>query len=51
MTTYNIKELWQKACKYDNIPVNSKFVIFSKDNPFMAEYNQAVATLHKAIKP
>ena len=28
------KENWIKACKYDNIKPDSKFVIFSDDNPY-----------------
>ena len=28
------KENWIKACKYDNIDPDSKFVVFSDDNPY-----------------
>ena len=33
------KELWIMACKYDNIPENSMFVVFSDDNPYIKELN------------
>jgi hypothetical protein len=33
---------WQKMCDHDGLPVNSKFVVFSDDNPFMGEYNEAM---------
>jgi hypothetical protein len=49
--TLNIKELWAKACEYDNIPADSKFVVFSNDNPYVADYNRAVGIMHRAIKP
>lgn len=50
MTLYNIKELWRKACRYDHIPINSKFVVFSKENPFVKEWNDAVGSLQRALK-
>ena len=28
------KENWRKACKYDNIEIDSKFVVFSDNNPY-----------------
>lgn len=38
----SIQELWIKACEYDHIPPNSKFVTFSKDNPYAKQYNDAL---------
>jgi len=35
-----LKALWIKSCRYDNIPVNSKFVVFSVGNPHQARYNK-----------
>jgi hypothetical protein len=34
-----MKELWNKACEIENIPTDSKFVVFSDDNKYMKEYN------------
>ena len=28
------KQNWRKACKYDNIEPDSKFVVFSDNNPY-----------------
>jgi hypothetical protein len=41
--TYTLKELWDKACEHDSITVASKFIVFSKDNPWMAQYNRLMA--------
>ena len=30
----HVVKQWKKACEYDNIDPKSKFVIFSKDNPY-----------------
>lgn len=30
-----VKELWAKACEYDNIPVESTTARFSLENPFI----------------
>jgi len=38
----NIKALWKKACAFDHIPTDSKFVEFSKENPYMKDYNKAI---------
>lgn len=29
------RQVWQKACEHDSIPVDSKFCVFSDDNPFV----------------
>lgn len=29
------QNIWSKACEHDKIPPDSKFVEFSKDNPFV----------------
>ncbi len=39
-----IGELWVKACEHDGIEPGAKFVCFSDDNPFMAEYNKKMKT-------
>ncbi|MBD3263787.1 MAG: hypothetical protein GF375_01640, partial [Candidatus Omnitrophica bacterium] len=45
-----VKELWKKACEYEGIPVDSKFVIFSKDNPYNEAYNRAMTQYMKVKK-
>ena len=42
-------ELWKRCCEHENIPTDSKFVVFSDDNPFVSLYNQAVGQLQDAI--
>lgn len=42
-----VKGLWEKACKWDKIPPESKFVVFSDDNPHLKEYNEAVGQLQR----
>ena len=39
MATYNLKQLWTKACKHDGIAPTSTFVVFSKSNPWAKKYN------------
>lgn len=39
MATYTFAQLWIKACKHDGIDPTSKFVIFTKDNPWAKKYN------------
>lgn len=38
-----LKALWIKACRHDNIPIDSKFVVFSNDNPHIARQNKVFA--------
>ena len=38
----DIKELWKKACAFDHIPPESKFVNFSIENPYVKDYNKAI---------
>lgn len=39
MPTYTLRELWVKACEHDGIDPESKFVVFTQDNPWMRKYN------------
>jgi len=39
--------LWIKACEAEGIPVESKFVVFSDDNPYIKDYNEAVGRLQR----
>ena len=34
--------LWVKACHWDNIAPQCKFVVFSRENPHQAEYDKAM---------
>jgi hypothetical protein len=43
--TYTLRDLWVKACKADGIDPQSKFVIFSTDNPWMTKYNALAGKL------
>ena len=40
-----VRGLWNKACSWEKIPPESKFVVFSNDNPYTREYNKAVGEL------
>ena len=40
-----VKSLWEKACEWDKIPPESKFVVFSDDNPHLKASNDAVKKL------
>lgn len=42
-------QLWKQACEFDSIPVDSKFVVFSKDNKFAEFYNLSCLRLSEAI--
>jgi len=35
-----LKSLWIRACRLDEIPINSKFVVFSDDNKYAVRYNK-----------
>lgn len=37
-----IRELWRLASQWEGIPSESKFVVFSENNPFIGQYNDAV---------
>lgn len=37
----DLKALWRAACEFDDISADGKFVVFSEDNPFAAQYNAA----------
>jgi len=41
--------VWFSACNYDDIPVNSRFVVFSEDNPFVFYVNKAYQELIQRI--
>lgn len=36
-----IREFWKLACKYDGIPSDSGFVVFSNDNPYIVLQTRA----------
>jgi hypothetical protein len=41
------RAIWVKACKYDGIPTDAKFVTFSPRNPFDKLYNKAMEKYYK----
>ena len=42
------RQLWVKACEFDGIPADSKFVVFSKENKFARFHNTAMCHLVEA---
>lgn len=45
-----VKQLWNKACEFDGIDPESKFVVFSKANPWVPAYNRAVMYATKFMR-
>lgn len=41
-----VNNFWKSACRYDNIPVNSSFVIFSNNNPYISLQQRAYKILY-----
>ena len=37
-----LHELWKAACKFDGLPTDSKFVVFSEKNKAAKMYNDLV---------
>ncbi len=46
-----VRELWHKACLFEGVKPESRFVEFSKNNPHVAAYDKAVQKLFKTQKP
>lgn len=44
-----VKIRWARACRYDKIPSDSTFVVFSEDNPYESAYNDAMHELQTAL--
>lgn len=40
-----VRELWIKACEWQGVPPISKFVVFSEDNPYKQQYEEAIGKL------
>lgn len=38
-----VRACWESCCKYDGIDPDSKFVVFTDDNPFVKFYDIAVS--------
>lgn len=36
---YTLQDLWKLACAHDGIEPDAKFVVFSKENPWMEKYS------------
>ena len=45
-----VKTLWKKACAFDKIPPDSKFVVFSDGNRAAKLYYAAVAKLFSEVR-
>jgi hypothetical protein len=45
---FAVRCLWEKACDHDQIPHDTKFAVFSDDNPFMPFYNRALTQYQDA---
>lgn len=45
-----VKILWARACRHDNIEPKSTFVNFSDSNPHIAAYNEAMGEYLKLAK-
>ena len=43
------RALWVKACRYDGIPTDAKFVVLSQGNPFDKPYNKAMEKYQKIV--
>ena len=41
----SVASLWTAACGYDGIPADSRFVVWSDNNPYAASYNSAMGRL------
>ena len=44
-----VTRTWEACCKHDNVAFDSKFVIFSKDNPFQAAHQKAMTKLLRLL--
>jgi len=44
-----IKEMWELACKYDEIPINALFVVFKDDNPYAKRLDTLIRLKNKAL--
>jgi len=45
-----LKETWEKACRFDGISPEAKFVVFSSENPFVKEHAKWVKMYFAAIR-
>ena len=45
-----VREIWIKATEWEHIPPDSKFVVFSEENPYNKEYAEAVGKLMRAMQ-
>jgi hypothetical protein len=39
-----VERLWEKCCKAERIDTGVEFAGFSQDNPYLAKYQEAIAT-------
>ena len=45
-----VKELWIKACNYQGVDEDEKFICFENDNPFLKEYDKKMKLYQFARK-
>jgi hypothetical protein len=45
-----VRQIYQSACKHDGLPEDTKFAIFSKDNPFVPFYEKAISQSRDAMR-
>lgn len=41
----DVLRLWKLGCEFDNIDPTEKFVVWSNDNPYQADYDRATLEL------
>ena len=46
---FQVKYLWNRMCAHDKIEPKSNFVVFSDSNPWLREYDEAMALLQKGL--
>ena len=46
-----VKSIWNTMCEADDMPIDSKFVVFSEETnaKYQAYYNKGLDELHRAI--
>jgi hypothetical protein len=44
-----VHQLWEKCCEEDDIAVDSKFAVFSKENRFVPFYERAKTMYDEAL--
>ena len=45
-----MREIWRKACEHDGVSVDSRFVVFSDDNPYRIANDEATISFQEACQ-